>query len=144
MDDAMPLVRYKLGDSVVKSPDEQCRCGSYLPRLSAIEGRTSDGLMATDGEFVPPGQIVDYLETSLGLRDFQLVQMSDSEMLLKVRSRPDETLLSSARAYLCSLLRSELSLIVEVWKEDEMPVKFRAVMRDKRLRRSVGQVEVRS
>jgi len=88
-DDAMPLVRYRLGDYVVKDKDERCACGTYFSTLRHIEGRESDALLGAGGEPVPSGEIVECLETDLGLRDFQLIQENATELLLRVQERPD-------------------------------------------------------
>lgn len=49
----MPLIRYRLGDSVVPAdPDYVCRCGRAFPVVDRIVGRIDDYLLAPDGRHV--------------------------------------------------------------------------------------------
>ena len=43
-----PFIRYEVGD-VVTMATEPCRCGSRLPRVAHIEGRTADAFWVWDG-----------------------------------------------------------------------------------------------
>jgi phenylacetate-CoA ligase len=45
---AMPLIRYEIGDRAVFGP--ACRCGRFLPVLTAIPGRARDMLTMSDGQ----------------------------------------------------------------------------------------------
>jgi phenylacetate-CoA ligase len=128
VDDAMPLVRYRIGDYVIKEKEELCQCGLYLPRLRMIEGRTVDGLATAGGEPVPSGAIVDHFETVLGLRDFQLVQEGEHEFTLKVRGEVNSTLIQSAESFLTELLHADVAVKIERWGDSEMPMKFRPVV----------------
>lgn len=46
--DAMPLIRYDMGDYGVPE-DMQCKCGRHTPILSSIEGRLEDFITTPDG-----------------------------------------------------------------------------------------------
>jgi phenylacetate-CoA ligase len=141
MDDAMPLIRYQIGDYVIRNSGDSCNCGSSLPRLELIEGRTVDGLVTANGELIAPGSIVEHLETALGLRGFQLVQEGDRELLLKVNSRDfNGGALGAAREYLSFVLGGDVSLRTELWEDDEMPIKFRPVTRAPYLSNLAGKV----
>ena len=129
MDDAMPLIRYRIGDYAIKGSDEPCHCGYSLPRLQKVEGRVSDGLIAADGDYVPPGMIVDFLETKIGMRDFQLVQETGDEVLVRVQTPLSAEKQRMLLDYLSGLLRRQVLLRTELWREDEIPLKFRAVLR---------------
>ena len=132
VDDAMPLLRYRLGDRVVLGEEGRCGCGSYLPRLRRIEGRVNDGLITADGTLVPPGELVEHLETSVGLRGFQIVQENQHELLLRLDFGENrEEVIDSVRRYLSMLLGGDVSVRAEVWGEREMPVKFRPVIKQK-------------
>lgn len=49
----MPLVRYEVGDRGALAPtDEPCGCGRTLPRIQAIEGRTTDNILTESGRTV--------------------------------------------------------------------------------------------
>jgi phenylacetate-CoA ligase len=127
-DDAMPLIRYSLGDIVIKDTDDACPCGCALPRLKQIDGRASDGLVTAHGDFIPPNPIVEYFESTLGLRNFQLVQEGGTELLLTVDGRLSEKIAESVREYVSLVLGGEVSIRTESWKNEEMPIKFRPVM----------------
>ncbi len=46
----MPLIRYRVGDSLtLSSSDELCACGRSLPVVSSVDGRTDDLLFTSDG-----------------------------------------------------------------------------------------------
>lgn len=130
MDDAMPLIRYRIGDYVIKDTEEFCDCGSCLPRLKLIDGRTFDGLVTASGELIAGGSIIEHLETVLGLRGFQLVQEGDKELLLKVSGKDfDSRTVGAVREYLSFVLGTDILLRTELWKDDEMPMKFGPVTR---------------
>jgi phenylacetate-CoA ligase len=140
MDDAMPLIRYRIGDFAIKGSDDRCRCGSSLPRLKQIEGRASDGLMAADGDYIPSGIVTDFLETAMGLRDFQLIQENSNEVLIRVRAPLTVDTQRMLVDYLSGLLQEDVSLRTELWRDDDMPVKFRAVLRSPSARGLARQV----
>jgi phenylacetate-CoA ligase len=141
MDDAMPLIRYQIGDYVIRDGEELCDCGSSLPRLTLIDGRTLDGLVAASGGPIAPGSIVEHLETILGLRGFQLVQEGDRELLLKVNGKDlNDRTLGAAREYLNLVLGADVSLRMESWGDKEMPIKFRPVTRTPYASKLAGKV----
>jgi phenylacetate-CoA ligase len=109
-DDAMPLIRYRIGDFAIRGSDELCPCGCSLPRLKQIEGRASDGLMAANGDHIPPGIVVEFLENALGLRDFQLVQENRNEVLIRVRASLSVETQRMLVDYLSDLLHEDVFL----------------------------------
>lgn len=50
--DAMPLVRYRIGDVGVFATGS-CPCGSQLPRLKRVYGRVTDLFLTSSGEKIP-------------------------------------------------------------------------------------------
>lgn len=127
--ETMPLIRYEQGDRVVLEEEGRCGCGSYLPRLRAIQGRLSDGLVAEDGTRIPPGVICDQLERVMGIRDYQLVQKSRERVILKLLSRDNaEQTAGGVSGYLTSLLGGSPTVEIEEWSEDDMPAKYRPVI----------------
>ncbi|HEY9516646.1 MAG TPA: hypothetical protein VIQ74_13300 [Gemmatimonadaceae bacterium] len=76
----MPLIRFAVGDRAARSIDQTCSCGRKLPRLSHIEGRTNDLLIAPDGRRVYWLNPILY---GLPIRQAQIVQ----ESLERVRIR---------------------------------------------------------
>jgi phenylacetate-CoA ligase len=78
----MPLIRYRLGDRVVLSGDDQtCLCGRTLPKLRSVEGRLDDVLYTADGRRV--GRLDPVFKADLPVREAQIVQ----ESLRSVRVR---------------------------------------------------------
>ncbi|MCG7851018.1 MAG: phenylacetate--CoA ligase, partial [Methanosarcinaceae archaeon] len=57
--EALPLIRYKIGDLTVKN-SEPCRCGRTHPRIMRIMGRVDD-MLVIRGINVFPGQIESVL-----------------------------------------------------------------------------------
>ena len=49
LNDAMPLIRYRLGDYAAWAEDQECPCGNVHPILAHLEGRLDDYLITTDG-----------------------------------------------------------------------------------------------
>ncbi len=49
---AMPLIRYRTGDTVVVAEEQQCACGRRMPVVETIVGRLEDVLLTADGRMV--------------------------------------------------------------------------------------------
>ena len=49
LNDAMPLIRYRLGDCAAWDENQICECGNGHPILKYIDGRTDDYLLTIDG-----------------------------------------------------------------------------------------------
>jgi phenylacetate-CoA ligase len=78
----MPLVRYRLGDTVtLAAAGESCACGRTLPLLASIEGRSDDLLYTADGRCI--GRLDPVFKADLPVREAQIVQ----ESLDRVRVR---------------------------------------------------------
>jgi phenylacetate-CoA ligase len=73
LNDAMPLVRYELGDRVALGhTDLPCPCGRLLPRLASVEGRADDVLLTRDGRRV--GRLDPVFKADLPVREAQIIQ----------------------------------------------------------------------
>ena len=58
-----PLIRYRIGDSMVFSkPDAVCECGFNTPLLESIEGRAIDSLYSTKGAKINLGNVSNILK----------------------------------------------------------------------------------
>ncbi len=85
---AMPLIRYACGD-VASSSDRTCPCGRTLPMLSTLTSRAGDILVTPDGRMVPPIMVTWIVKFLEGVRDWQVVQESTTELrVLVVRDEP--------------------------------------------------------
>ena len=125
---AMPLIRYRLGD-IASLHQGPCSCGSSFPRLKEVQGRTGDGLLTVDRETrVPAGMVIDYLEGTLGLKDYQLLQRNRRTIVVRLAKQfqtPDVA--QTLRDYLHSLLGSDATLDLASWDNDRLPAKYRPV-----------------
>jgi len=82
---AMPLIRCRNGDILRLADSGVCECGSWLTRVAQIRGRAADGLVTSEGGRITPVDAAETVEESIGVRDYQLVQLRVDEFLLKVR-----------------------------------------------------------
>jgi phenylacetate-CoA ligase len=84
---ALPIIRYELGDFVKLGSSERCNCGSGLPRISSILGRQDDGLVAGDGTRIPPRAVVEFIDAELGLRQYKVTQLGQSDLLVGLNEK---------------------------------------------------------
>lgn len=82
LNDAMPLIRYRLGDYAAWSVSQQCRCGNPQPILEDIEGRVDDYLLTASGRKI--GRLAGF-RGSPAIHSAQLVQDRPSHAFLLVR-----------------------------------------------------------
>jgi phenylacetate-CoA ligase len=88
--DAMPLVRYEIGD-MASMMESACVCGRGLPRLSGIEGRVTDFVVGSDGRLVSGVFLATYVvarRPSLG--QVQIRQSKPGEMVYRITLPDDE------------------------------------------------------
>ena len=70
-----PFIRYRTGDIGVLD-DAPCACGRGLPLLKAIEGRSTDFLVAQDGTVMHGLALIYVIRDLPGVRQFKIVQES--------------------------------------------------------------------
>ena len=68
---AMPLIRYKIGDSAILS-DKKCECGCNFPVLESIVGRSDDMIIAPDGRRI--GRLDPVFKGAVGIKECQIIQ----------------------------------------------------------------------
>jgi phenylacetate-CoA ligase len=89
LNDAMPLIRYRLGDRGRLAPEtEMCPCGRTLPVIAGVEGRTSDLLITPDGRRIFWLNPVFY---GLPVRQGQIVQETLQRVRVRFIPAPDFT-----------------------------------------------------
>ena len=104
INEAMPLIRYRLGDrGRLAPPGDTCPCGRTLPLIAAIEGRTSDLLVTADGRRIFWMNPVLY---GLPVRQGQIVQ--ESVRHIRVRFIPAPAFSEAAGRTLVSRIRDRL------------------------------------
>lgn len=84
---AMPIIRYRVGDVGVLSPDP-CPCGRGLPVLKKLEGRKLDVIVTPEREVHHPFGLIAKLEDCEGLEMFRLVQPSVDRLEVHVKWEP--------------------------------------------------------
>lgn len=68
-----PFIRYRTGDVAVAMPaDFACPCGSLMPALERIEGRSDDVIVTRDGRLV--GRLDPVFKSGLNIREAQIIQ----------------------------------------------------------------------
>ena len=104
INDAVPLIRYRLGDRGRLAPaGATCPCGRTLPVIAAIEGRTSDLLVTSDGRRIFWMNPVLY---GLPVRQGQIVQ--ESIRRIRVRFIPAPAFTDGAGQTLVARIRDRL------------------------------------
>jgi phenylacetate-CoA ligase len=85
--EAMPLIRYKLGDIAIPS-ENKCPCGRGFPLISSIEGREDDFLILPSGKKISP-RMINLLEFLTGIVAYKIIQESPSRIVVKVVKNED-------------------------------------------------------
>jgi phenylacetate-CoA ligase len=83
LNDAMPLIRYRVGDCAAYAADDLCPCGNPQPILTQLEGRVDDYLLTRDGRKI--GRLSTAIKRSPSIHSAQLVQEREGEAYLLVR-----------------------------------------------------------
>jgi phenylacetate-coenzyme A ligase PaaK-like adenylate-forming protein len=85
LNDAMPLIRYRMGDYAAwAEADEQvCPCGNRQPIISQLEGRVDDYLIVGNGRKV--GRLSTALKRSPTIHSAQILQDSADHAYLLIR-----------------------------------------------------------
>jgi phenylacetate-CoA ligase len=113
----MPLLRYRMGDTGVRST-RQCPCGIAFPLLEALTGRTNDVLFAPDGAEIAPQAFDKLFREHRGVLEYQVVQnCKDALDVNLVVSREYD---GSADATIEQALRSRYGFTVRVNRVDHI------------------------
>jgi len=82
---AMPFIRYKLGDIVIRGA-ERCKCGQPFPTISGIQGRTIDYFKLPSGRLIHPYEITVYRirDKFPWIRQYQMIQEREDFILFKM------------------------------------------------------------
>jgi phenylacetate-CoA ligase len=124
LNDAMPLIRYRIGD-VAAWQHGVCPCGRGLPRLARVAGRVTDFLVGADGRLVSGIFLATYVvgkRPSLG--QVQIQQEKAGHVLFRIQRGPAfragedvEYLHQAARRYLGDDARVECEFVNELAPE---------------------------
>jgi phenylacetate-CoA ligase len=87
LNDAMPLIRYRLGDHAAWAEVQSCPCGNPQRILTRLEGRTDDYLITIDGRKI--GRLSTAVKRSPSIHSSQIVQDRPGHAYLLVRPGND-------------------------------------------------------
>lgn len=76
-----PFIRYRLGDMAALG-SKPCKCGSPLPVLHHVEGRTDDVLITHDGRRI--GRLDPVLKGVTGILETQIIQNDHDKFKIKI------------------------------------------------------------
>lgn len=113
-----PLIRYDLGDRITLRPSP-CACGSQLPVIK-VQGRADDtlklGRPGGQAVSVLPLALCTVLEDDAGLFDFQVVQESPCDLLLRTGlcGHDADVALHRARTVLATFLEEQGAIGVQI------------------------------
>jgi phenylacetate-CoA ligase len=127
-----PFVRYRTGDIAVMT-DKTCSCGRGLPMLEAIEGRSTDFVVASDGKRLHGLSLIYILRDLPQVEAFKIVQESRQLTRVQIVSKTGkmddqvrETIRSGFRARLGAAVDVDIELVSEI--EAEQSGKYRYVI----------------
>jgi phenylacetate-CoA ligase len=83
LNDAMPLIRYRLGDYAAWAEEQTCPCGNVHPVIAKLEGRVDDYLVTADGRKI--GRLSTAMKRSPTIHSAQIVQDRPGHAYLLVR-----------------------------------------------------------
>lgn len=114
-----PLIRYEIGDYAEQG--ESCDCGRTLPTLNRILGRKRNMLRLPDGQRIWPRVGFAHFREIAPVQQFQVVQLSVTELTLKVRvPRPlTEEEKGGLANVVSTALNSQFAINIE---ESELPL----------------------
>jgi phenylacetate-CoA ligase len=125
----MLLIRYEVGDrGRIAAGSETCRCGSILPIVLGIEGRTNDLLISADGRRIYWLNPIFY---GLPVREAQIIQEALDRVRVRYVPAPDFTPEAASQIrHRLHMRMGEVRLILE--RVDNVPRsangKFQAVI----------------
>ncbi|WP_169976708.1 phenylacetate--CoA ligase family protein [Tautonia rosea] len=90
----LPFLRYEVGD-VVTMATEPCRCGSRLPRVERIDGRTADTFWIQDGAHyrqLISSVFKNAFDYAREVREWQVTQEDRNRFLVRIEVLPGASL----------------------------------------------------
>jgi phenylacetate-CoA ligase len=83
LNDAMPLIRYRIGDYAAWDEEQNCPCGDKNPAITNLVGRVDDYLITSDGRKI--GRLSTAMKRSPTIHSAQIVQDKPGHAFLLVR-----------------------------------------------------------
>ena len=112
---AMPLIRYQLGDVVIKG-SHTCACGQPFSTIRSIQGRILDYFHLPDGRMVHPYEFPLGREKFPWIREFQMTQLVADHIVMRVVPfhRPSSSDLRALKDPVERLLGQDVTFEVEL------------------------------
>jgi phenylacetate-CoA ligase len=129
VNDAMPLLRYRIGDRAVRAA-AACACGRAFPSIASIEGRTDEVLVTRERGYI--GRLDPAFKKLRGIREAQIVQKDIDTFVVNVV--PGDGYDEAVETRLVAALKDRLGAAIRlnVKRVADLPVgkhgKFRAVI----------------
>jgi phenylacetate-CoA ligase len=85
---AMPLIRYVVGDVGAASEESQCGCGRSFPLMKIVEGRKDSFIILPDGRILAPTGILgalDYMNCFSTVDQFRIVQKKKDLLNVQIK-----------------------------------------------------------
>ena len=108
---AMPIVRYRTGDSA-RWAEGHCRCGRAGPRLASIVGRDAPYFTLPDGRRFNPSALNRALANIDGLTQFRITQETSGGLTVEYVSEPGHQ--DVLQAGVADAIRGSLATPVEI------------------------------
>ncbi len=119
---AMPFIRYRIGD-IGRLSDASCPCGSPLPVLAELLGRSTATFRTRTRTLIHAGYFTQQFYNVVGLEQFQLIQETLKHCVLKVVVNTQWT--EAARRYMVQKIQEALGadviVTIEFVKEIPLP-----------------------
>ena len=119
---AMPFIRYRIGD-IGRLSDASCPCGSPLPILAELLGRSTATFRTRTRTLIHAGYFTQQFYNVVGLEQFQLIQETLKHCVLKVVVNTQWT--ETARRYMVQKIQEALganvTVTIEFVKEIPLP-----------------------
>jgi phenylacetate-CoA ligase len=93
----MPLIRYAIGDRGVLQAPRRCSCGVSWPTIVALTGRVNDWVFLSDGSRLRCSVLESVLVKLPALKRFQIHQVSESNLRIRLSSRDPDYLTHRSR-----------------------------------------------
>lgn len=129
INDAMPMIRYRIGDSAIAT-DQPCPCGLAWPVIGSLLGRLDDLVVTTDGRQV--GRLDPLFKGLSGIKEAQIVQVALDKVIVNLvkaadyQSSTSASLVEALQRRLGSDMQVELNFISHIPRTASG--KFRAVI----------------
>ena len=129
INDAFPLIRYKVGD-LARPMESTCSCGRTLPLVKEIIGRIDDILITKRGAYL--GRLDHIFKEMHNIKESQIVQENIDKIIVKVVPREEFSekdigkLIEEFQKRLGSDMEIEIKLVDQIPREKSG--KFKAVI----------------